>query len=173
VSISYKKKVLLVGAAGVGKRELANLIVKYQTIPNNVGVEVMVKDVLLRNGEAATISIHDINNQARFDFIRTTFYKGASGAILVFDLTREETFDETTRKWYEEIARACGVIPYVLVGNKLELCERVGRVMDPAKAQAWAMAHHSRYIETISNDGKQLEKALQDLTEVMAGLEQW
>jgi Ras-related protein Rab-11A len=170
MSTSYKIKVLLVGSGNVGKRELVNLVVKYQSMPNYTGVEILTKDVMLRNGEIATLSLWDIKNQRRFEFIRTTFYKGASGALLVFDLTRKETYDEVTQKWDEEITRACGAIPYILVGNKAELCEKVGRVMDPAEAQAWAKKNNSLYIETSSAKGEHLDEALQDLAEIMVGL---
>ncbi|MFX1257850.1 MAG: Rab family GTPase, partial [Promethearchaeota archaeon] len=95
---SFKLKVLLTGAAAVGKTSLVQRFIKNRFAANyklTVGVDILTKDVEFRPGEIATLSIWDIGGQQRFEFIRSTFYKGAAGALLVFDLTREQTYTET------------------------------------------------------------------------------
>ncbi len=67
-----------------------------------IGVNILTKDVELKDGRFATLSIWDIDGQQRFEFIHSIFYKGASGGLNVFDLTRERTFDKA-RVWLNEV----------------------------------------------------------------------
>nr|MDO8110010.1 Rab family GTPase [Candidatus Sigynarchaeota archaeon] len=170
---SYKVKLLLCGPAAVGKTSLIKRFVKNAFQADyklTIGVDILTKDVPMHNSEVATLSIWDIGGQKRFEFIRTTFYKGASGALLVFDLSRAETFTEVTRKWAEEIQRNCSAIPYILIGNKADLVEKVGRVMDPNEAKKWAQANNSIYIETSALGGQNVDEAFIEITERMIGV---
>ncbi len=153
---SFKLKVLLTGAAAVGKTSLVQRFIKNRFAANyklTVGVDILTKDVEFKPGELATLSIWDIGGQQRFEFIRSTFYKGAAGALLVFDLTREQTYIET-RKWLTEIRQFSNEnIPFVLIGNKVDLLEDVGEVIDREEARAFAENEGSIYIETSAKTG--------------------
>jgi Ras-related protein Rab-11A len=159
---------LLGGPADVGKRTLIKWCVK-GTFPADyklsIGVDIHTADVILRNHEAAVISIYEIGTQKQMKLPRTTFYKGASGAILVFDLTRAETYQEVTEKWATELAPNCGPIPSILIGNKADLVEKVGRVMDPNVATQWAAANNSVYMETDTTSGRNVKEAFMDIVE--------
>jgi small GTP-binding protein len=145
---SFKLKVLLTGAAAVGKTSLVQRFIKNRFAANyklTVGVDILTKDVEFRPGEIATLSIWDIGGQQRFEFIRSTFYKGAAGALLVFDLTREQTYTET-RKWLTEIRQFAGErIPFVLIGNKADLIEDVGMVIDREEARSFGSRRSSLF----------------------------
>lgn len=164
---SFKLKVLLTGAAAVGKTSLVQRFIKNRFAANyklTVGVDILTKDVEFRQGEIATLSIWDIGGQQRFEFIRSTFYKGAAGALLVFDLTREQTYTET-RKWLTEIRQFAGEnIPFVLIGNKSDLIEDVGMVIDRKEAEAFAKKEGSIYIETSAKTGIRVDEAFSELT---------
>ncbi len=164
---SFKLKVLLTGAAAVGKTSLVQRFIKQRFAANyklTVGVDILTKDVEFRPGEIATLSIWDIGGQQRFEFIRSTFYKGAAGALLVFDLTREQTYTET-RKWLTEIRQFAGAdIPFVLIGNKADLIEDVGEVIDRNEAKAFAEGEGSIYIETSAKTGVNVDDAFTELT---------
>jgi small GTP-binding protein len=164
---SFKLKVLLTGAAAVGKTSLVQRFIKNRFAANyklTVGVDILTKDVEFRPGEIATLSIWDIGGQQRFEFIRSTFYKGAAGALLVFDLTREQTYTET-RKWLTEIRQFAGEnIPFVLIGNKSDLIADVGMVIDRKEAEAFAKKEGSIYIETSAKTGVQVDNAFSELT---------
>ncbi len=164
---SFKLKVLLTGAAAVGKTSLVQRFIKNRFAANyklTVGVDILTKDVEFRQGEIATLSIWDIGGQQRFEFIRSTFYKGAAGALLVFDLTREQTYTET-RKWLTEIRQFAGEnIPFVLIGNKVDLIEDVGMVIDRKEAEAFAKKEGSIYIETSAKTGIHVDEAFSELT---------
>ncbi len=164
---SFKLKVLLTGAAAVGKTSLVQRFIKNRFAANyklTVGVDILTKDVEFRSGEIATLSIWDIGGQQRFEFIRSTFYKGAAGALLVFDLTREQTYTET-RKWLTEIRQFAGEnIPFVLIGNKADLLEDVGMVIDRNEASSFAGKEKSMYIETSAKTGINVDQAFTELT---------
>jgi len=164
---SFKLKVLLTGAAAVGKTSLVQRFIKNRFAANyklTVGVDILTKDVEFKPGEIATLSIWDIGGQQRFEFIRSTFYKGAAGALLVFDLTREQTYTET-RKWLTEIRQFAGEnIPFVLIGNKLDLMEDVGVVIDRDEARKFAESEGSIYIETSAKTGEKVDDAFTELT---------
>ena len=164
---SFKLKVLLTGAAAVGKTSLVQRFIKNRFAANyklTVGVDILTKDVEFRPSEIATLSIWDIGGQQRFEFIRSTFYKGAAGALLVFDLTREQTYTET-RKWLTEIRQFAGQdIPFVLIGNKLDLIEDVGEVIDRDEARSFAEGEGSIYIETSAKSGINVDESFTELT---------
>jgi len=164
---SFKLKVLLTGAAAVGKTSLVQRFIKQRFAANyklTVGVDILTKDVEFKQGEVATLSIWDIGGQQRFEFIRSTFYKGAAGALLVFDLTREQTYIEV-KKWLTEIRQFAGQdIPFVLIGNKHDLLEDVGEVIDRDEARALAESEGSIYIETSAKTGINVDEAFTELT---------
>jgi small GTP-binding protein len=164
---SFKLKVLLTGAAAVGKTSLVQRFIKNRFAANyklTVGVDILTKDVEFKPSEVATLSIWDIGGQQRFEFIRSTFYKGAAGALLVFDLTREQTYIEV-RKWLTEIRQFAGQdIPFVLIGNKHDLLKDVGEVIDRDEARALAESEGSIYIETSAKTGINVDEAFTELT---------
>ena len=164
---SFKLKVLLTGAAAVGKTSLVQRFIKNRFAANyklTVGVDILTKDVEFKPQEVATLSIWDIGGQQRFEFIRSTFYKGAAGALLVFDLTREQTYTET-RKWLTEIRQFTKEnVPFILIGNKSDLVEDVGVVIDRDEARKFAENEGSIYIETSAKTGERVDEAFTELT---------
>ncbi|MCK4239917.1 MAG: GTP-binding protein [Candidatus Lokiarchaeota archaeon] len=164
---SYKLKVLLCGAAAVGKTSLVQRFIKNRFATNyklTVGVDILTKDVNYEGDEIATLSIWDIGGQQRFEFIRSTFYKGAAGVLLVFDLSRAQTYAEI-RKWLAEIRQFAGEhIPFVLVGNKVDLIEDVGEVIDREEAKRFGESENSIYIETSAKTGVHVEESFGELT---------
>ena len=164
---SFKLKILLIGAAAVGKTSLVQKFIRNRFATNyklTVGVDILTKDVEFKSGEVATLSIWDIGGQQRFEFIRSTFYKGAAGVLLVFDLTREQTYIET-RKWLTEIRQFSNEnIPFVLIANNVDLLEDVEEVIDREEARAFAEKGGSIYIETSTETGINVDDAFTELT---------
>lgn len=168
---SYKLKVLLCGPAGCGKHELIMRFIqsKFQTdYKLTVGVDILTKDVELANGNICTLSIWDIGGQERFSFMRSTFYKGAAGALLIFDLTRAATWDEI-KNWREEVKQFAGDIPFVLIGNNLDRLADVGEVIDREEARRYAESQGSEYMETGLKNHSNIEQAFIALTKRIVG----
>jgi len=164
---SFKLKVLLIGGVTSGKEDLVQRFVKNRFQYNyklTVGVDILTKDIEFKPHEIATLSIWDIGGQQRFEFIRNTFYKGAAGALLVFDLTRKHTYVET-RKWLTEIRQFTDQnIPFVLIGNNLDLLEDAGEVIDRNEARSLAENEGGIYIETSTKTGENVDDAFTELT---------
>ena len=163
---SYKLKVLLTGAKTVGKTRLIQKFIKNRFQANyklTVGVDILTKDVEFRQGETATLSIWDIGDQQRFKFIRSTFYKGSAGALLVFDLTREQTYIEI-RKWFIEIKKFTGSIPFVLIGNKIHLLKMIDKAIIRKEAREFARNEGGIYIETSPTSIDVIEGAVRKFT---------
>jgi len=119
VAVNYKLKLLLCGSASSGKSNIIKKHVKASFQAEyklTVGVDILTKDVTLDNGEVATLSIWDIGSQKRFEFSRTMFYKGASAAIIVRNLSID-LGEEDLHVWVDEIRQFVGSIPIVVIGN--------------------------------------------------------
>lgn len=163
---SYKLKVLLTGAATVDKTSLIQKFIKNRFQTNyklTVGVDILTKDVEFRQGETATLSIWDIGDQQRFKFIRSTFYKGSAGALLVFDLTLEQTYIEI-RKWFTEIKKFTGSIPFVLIGNNIHLHKLIDKTIIQKEAREFARNEGGTYIETSPTSIDVIEGAVRKFT---------
>ena len=85
-----------------------------------IGVEFGAKIIDL-NGKTVKIQIWDTAGQEAFQAITRTYYKGAQGALLVYDITRKDTFTHV-KKWLEEVqSNSSKSITIILIGNKKDL----------------------------------------------------
>lgn len=85
-----------------------------------IGVEFGAKTIELNN-KTIKIQIWDTAGQEAFQAITRTYYKGALGALLVYDITRRDTFTHVT-KWLEEVKmNSSKSICIILIGNKKDL----------------------------------------------------
>ena len=85
-----------------------------------IGVEFGAKTIELNN-KNIKIQIWDTAGQEAFQAITRTYYKGAAGALLVYDITRRDTFTHVT-KWLEEVkSNSSKSICIILIGNKKDL----------------------------------------------------
>ena len=76
------------------------------------------------NGKQIKIQIWDTAGQEAFQAITRTYYKGALGALLVYDITRRDTFTHVT-KWLDEVKQnSSRSIVVILIGNKKDLEEK-------------------------------------------------
>ena len=168
---SYKLKVLLCGAADSGKTELIKKFVKYKFATEyklTVGVDILTKDIEMANDSICTLSIWDIGEQERFSFIRSTFYKGAAGAIIVFDLSQPDTWDEL-KLWRTEVKQFAGDIPIILIGNNFDKLKTEGKEIDREKFKKYAESEGIVYFETSSKDLGNVEEAFTILTKKIVG----
>jgi len=168
---NYLFKILIVGPAAVGKTSILERLV-YNRFSENykltIGVNFLSKLIDLRGNGKVKLTIWDIGGQERFQSMRTEFYKGASGAILVFDLTRMETYN-AIEKWLNEIRHYAGNVPFILIGNKADLLDHIGRVIEKEEAEEFARTHNSTYIETSAKTGKNVEEAFNEFSQMLVG----
>ena len=175
--VDFKFKVLITGPAAVGKTSLMNRFVHNEfkgDYASTIGAKFLTKEIDIKTddpdeeGAHVQLSLWDIGGQPRFVDVRTTFYRGSQGAILVYDLVREETFNEL-ESWYSEMIKVLDDdLPLIIIGNKSDLIKKRGRKIDIEVAQKFAKDKNSYYIETSAKTGLNVDKAFRELTRLIA-----
>ncbi|MHA1301706.1 MAG: Rab family GTPase [Candidatus Helarchaeota archaeon] len=107
----------------------------------------------------------DVAGQKEFSFMRPTFFNGAKGAILVFDLSRPETLD-SIHDWYKELKKYCGEIPSVLFGNKLDLVNDTTEI-DKKAEEIVKKYNFIAYYHTSAKTGKHVTDAFNKIIEIL------
>ena len=147
---THRAKVVVVGDAAVGKTSLIVRYVKGIFNPSYIitlGVNFFIQDINVTD-KTLRLQIWDTAGQERFGPVRQKYYKGARGAILVFDLTNPESFKKLNF-WVKEVKQACGDIPMVFVGNKADLRQGV----NADQIQEFASNNNLQFIETSAKTG--------------------
>lgn len=85
-----------------------------------IGVEFNSKTIELNN-KRIKIQIWDTAGEETFKSITRTYYKGADGVLLIYDITRRETFIHV-KGWLEDVnENASKKVCIILIGNKQDL----------------------------------------------------
>ena len=167
-STKYFFKICIVGDYEVGKTTILNQYLKRRFVlgaQRTIGSNFFVKYIKIPEIERLiTLQFWDLAGQPRFKWVRYAFYKGAKGIVYAFDLTRKNTLDNILT-WKEEVESKIGVVPNILVGNKLDLLTSENRIINlddvnHIKQQVSA----SEYIETSAKIGTKVEEVFSKLT---------
>ncbi|GAB4833583.1 Ras- protein RABC2a [Ancistrocladus abbreviatus] len=121
-------KILLIGDSGVGKSSLLVSFISnsVEDLPPTIGVDFKIK-LLTVGGKRLKLTIWDTAGQERFRTLTNSYYRGAQGIILVYDVTRRETFTNLSDVWAKEVELYSTNQDCVkmLVGNKVDRdCDR-------------------------------------------------
>ena len=167
-SNKYFFKICIVGDSEVGKTTILNQYLKRRFVPDaqrTIGSNFFVKYVKIPEIERLiTLQFWDLAGQPRFRWVRYAFYKGAKGIVYAFDLTRKDTLDNLLT-WKEEVESKIGIVPNILVGNKLDLITSENRIisLDEVKYIKQQVSA-SEYIETSAKIGTKVEDVFSKLT---------
>ncbi len=169
-SYDYLFKIVVLGEGAVGKTAIVTRFshgffrTDYKT---TIGSQFAVKNVdISREPTNVTVKLQiwDVAGQSRFQILRPMYYRGSSGGLLVFDVTRRRTFI-VLEEWLDELHKAINkTIPLVLVANKTDLPDRV---VEPSEGREFADNHGMPYIESSAKTGEGIIDIFQELAEVL------
>ncbi|XP_010321395.1 ras-related protein RABA5a [Solanum lycopersicum] len=157
----YLFKIVLIGDSAVGKSNLLARFARDEFYPNSkstIGVEFQTQKINI-NGKEVKAQIWDTAGQERFRAVTSAYYRGAVGALLVYDISRRLTFDNIDR-WLNELQTHSDMnVVIILVGNKSDLKD--AREVTTAEGKALAEAKGLFFIETSALDSSNVTSAFQ------------
>lgn len=164
-SYSYVFKYIIVGDSAVGK---SCLLLQFtdkrfkSTHDLTIGVEFGSRTVQI-NDKAIKLQIWDTAGQESFRSITRSYYRGSIGALLVYDITKRQSF-ENLQKWLEEMKEnAYSKMTTILIGNKVDLENE--RQVSFEEGQAFAKKHDLVFFETSAKSAHNVEKAFLAITQ--------
>lgn len=163
----YLFKVVLTGDSGVGKSNLLSRFSRNEFAlesKSTIGVEFATRTISV-DGKIIKAQIWDTAGQERYRAITNAYYRGAMGALLVYDITRHMTF-ENVERWLKELREHTDSnIVIMLVGNKSDL--RHLRAVAAKDSQSFAEREGIYFMETSALEATNVEDAFkQALTQI-------
>ncbi|XVE76688.1 hypothetical protein DITRI_Ditri13aG0001600 [Diplodiscus trichospermus] len=158
-NIDYVFKVVLIGDSAVGKSQLLARFTRNEFNIDSkatIGVEFQTKTLLV-DRKTIKAQIWDTAGQERYRAVTSAYYRGAVGAMLVYDITKRQSFDNVSR-WLEELrGHADKNIVIMLVGNKSDLNSL--RTVPTEDAKEFAQRESLFFMETSALDATNVESA--------------
>ncbi|KAF8263409.1 GTPase [Lactarius quietus] len=162
-NFDYLFKVVLIGDSGVGKSNLLSRFTRNEfnlETKSTIGVEFATRSITV-DSKTLKAQIWDTAGQERYRAITAAYYRGAVGALLVYDIAKHATYVNVTR-WLKELRdHADSNIVIMLVGNKSDLKHL--RAVPTEEAKAFAAENGLSFIETSALDASNVESAFQTI----------
>ncbi|KAF9528209.1 ras family-domain-containing protein [Crepidotus variabilis] len=159
----YLFKVVVIGDSGVGKSNLLSRFTRNEfnlESKSTIGVEFATRSINV-DGKTVKAQIWDTAGQERYRAITTAYYRGAVGALLVYDIAKHATYVNVTR-WLQELRdHADSNIVLMLVGNKSDLKHL--RAVPTEEAKLFSTENGLSFIETSALDASNVESAFQTI----------
>ncbi|KAL8128782.1 hypothetical protein V2J09_017937 [Rumex salicifolius] len=159
----YLFKIVIIGDSAVGK---SNLLSRYARNEFNmhskatIGVEFQTQNLEI-DGKEVKAQIWDTAGQERFRAVTSAYYRGAVGALLVYDISRSSTFDSVSR-WLDELNSHCDTtVGKMLVGNKCDM-ENI-RAVSMEEGKILAEENGLFFMETSAKDSINVKSAFEML----------
>lgn len=160
----YGFKIIVIGDPGVGKTSLIRRFADNKFEQNylpSIGADFTLKIVEFEKVQAI-LTIWDLGGQSEFDNIRNFYYYGANAGIMVFDVTRPETYDHLINHWTPQFRAGVGEpVPCVIFANKVDLTK--DRKITNAKCQE--LSEHLGYplFQTSAKSGENVPAAFEQI----------
>ncbi|MED6148471.1 hypothetical protein PIB30_053456 [Stylosanthes scabra] len=159
----YLFKIVLIGDSGVGKSNILSRFTRNEFClesKSTIGVEFATRTLQVE-GKTVKAQIWDTAGQERYRAITSAYYRGAVGALLVYDITKRQTFDNVQR-WLRELRdHADSNIVIMMAGNKNDLNHL--RAVSSEDAQRLAEQEGLSFLETSALEAFNVEKAFQTI----------
>ncbi|XP_027357811.1 ras-related protein RABA6b-like [Abrus precatorius] len=158
----YLFKAVLIGDSGVGKSNLISRFAKDEFRLDSkptIGVEFAYRNIKVRD-KLIKAQIWDTAGQERFRAITSSYYRGALGAMLVYDITRRATF-VNVRKWLHELREFGEDMVVILVGNKSDLGQ--SREVEKEEGKGFAQTEGLCFMETSALQNMNVDEAFLEM----------
>jgi Ras-related protein Rab-18 len=159
-------KVVVIGDAGVGK---SSILLRFtddtfeEQMQSTIGVDFKVK-MLEREGKRLKMTIWDTAGQERFRTLTSSYYRGAQGIIMAYDVARKETF-EHLEQWLQEVEvytpGGGRDVVKLLVGNKVDQERAVAR----EQAEEWARAKGMLFLECSAKTKAGIQEVFEEVVQ--------
>ncbi|XP_054807341.1 ras-related protein RABC1-like [Prosopis cineraria] len=160
----YLFKLLMIGDSGVGKSSLllSFTVGTFEDLTPTIGVDFKVKHVTL-GGKRLKLAIWDTAGQERFRTLTSSYYRGAQGIIMVYDVTRRETFTNLSEIWAKEIDLYSTNQDCIkmLVGNKVD--KEGDRVVSKKEGIDFAREYGCLFIECSAKTRINVQQCFEEL----------
>jgi len=169
-------KIIILGESGVGKTALLHKYVMNKFIEEHkatIGADFLTKDISIGD-KLITLQIWDTAGQERFQSLGNAFYRGADACVLVYDLTKKETFDKID-EWKSNFLEQSGTeypdkFPFLLLGNKYDLSSNQRNVQMQI-AKDYAQQNNMIFYETSAVNGHNIEQAIRDISDAASEMD--
>eukprot|EP01127_Copromyxa_protea_P021058 TRINITY_DN7145_c0_g1_i1.p2 TRINITY_DN7145_c0_g1~~TRINITY_DN7145_c0_g1_i1.p2 ORF type:complete len:310 (-),score=83.40 TRINITY_DN7145_c0_g1_i1:1778-2707(-) len=156
----YTFKIILIGDSAVGKSSLFKSwgFTTFDTsLTPTLSPETLSKTVKI-SGEVVKVNLWDTAGQEQFRAITRGYYRNSTCAIIVYDITRLESF-ESVERWLADIKEGAGndELNIMLIGNKSDL--KHSRQVQKGKALEFAKENNLHFLETSAKEGKNVTRA--------------
>ncbi|CAL9087549.1 ras-related protein [Musa troglodytarum] len=159
----YLFKVVLIGDSGVGKSNLLSRFTRDEfslESKSTIGVEFATRSIRVED-KVIKAQIWDTAGQERYRAITSAYYRGAVGALVVYDITRHVTF-ENIERWLKELRdHTDSNIVIMLVGNKADL--RHLRAVNTEDAKDFSEKENAFFMETSALESMNVENAFTEV----------
>ena len=152
-------KCVLIGDTGVGKSNLLRRFTRDEFTMDSkstIGVEFATKQIE-HEGHVIEAQVWDTAGQERYRAITAAYYRGAIGALLVYDITRRETFEHLS-SWLEDARQHANPnMTIMLIGNKSDVAHK--RQVSREEGEEFAREHGLVFLETSAKTSDNVEEA--------------
>ncbi|XP_002881887.2 ras-related protein RABA5c [Arabidopsis lyrata subsp. lyrata] len=157
----YLFKIVIIGDSAVGKSNLLTRYARNEFNPNSkatIGVEFQTQSMVI-DGKEVKAQIWDTAGQERFRAVTSAYYRGAVGALVVYDITRSSTFENVGR-WLDELnTHSDTTVAKMLIGNKCDL-ESI-RAVSVEEGKSLAESEGLFFMETSALDSTNVKTAFE------------
>ncbi|KAK4266547.1 hypothetical protein QN277_027446 [Acacia crassicarpa] len=157
----YLFKIVIIGDSAVGKSNLLSRYARNEFNPHSkatIGVEFQTQSLEI-DGKEVKAQIWDTAGQERFRAVTSAYYRGAVGALIVYDITRTTTF-ESVGRWLDELQTHCDTtMAMMLVGNKCDMVDI--RNVSTEEGKSLAESEGLFFMETSALDSTNVDTAFE------------
>jgi len=156
---NFIQKIIIVGDSGCGK---TNLLLRFThnrfqlDSKSTIGVDFTTKNMTI-NHESVKVHLWDTAGQERYRSVAGSYYRGAQGIVIVFDVTNRETYTQLG-VWVKQVRQYVeGSVPLLIIGNKIDLVKE--RKVFVEEALRFGECHGAIYTETSCLTGQNVDDA--------------